>query len=196
MESISLRRCGALLGCAALLVAMLPTAVTAQDVRYTACLTKTGELTNVAQGGAPAQPCGKRGTEVWWNGVGAEGPRGETGARGARGPQGKKGERGARGPEGPVGPRGPEGVAGVYLSAPISQSITPDSMVAWGTVQCAGGDYAIGVSYRVDERPMDADYVVLENRRQTPRNWLLSVHNTGAGTLSFEHQTLCLDLSP
>lgn len=46
---------------------------------YTGCLTKSGELVNVAIGDKALEPCGKKDTQVQWSQVGPMGPAG-TGA--------------------------------------------------------------------------------------------------------------------
>jgi len=79
-------------------------------VQYTGCLTDKGDLTKIAEGDQPVEPC-KEGKEVQaaWN---SEGPQGLTGVNGADGQDGVDGQNGTDGDDGSDGLDGLQGPKG------------------------------------------------------------------------------------
>ena len=57
--------------CVAMVATALGSAVAAQElVDYTGCITSSQQLVKVAVGDAPASPCGRHETEIWWSAEG------------------------------------------------------------------------------------------------------------------------------
>lgn len=65
--------------------------VSAKAASYTGCLTKGGDIVNVAIGSLPKKPCNDNQKQISWNEIGPEGPAGPQGEPGPQGPPGEPG---------------------------------------------------------------------------------------------------------
>ena len=79
------------------LVLLAAAAASANDIQYTGCLNRGGNIHQVAVGEVPAKPCPGNSVQISWN---AEGPSGRPGEPGEPGEQGQPGEPGPPGTDG------------------------------------------------------------------------------------------------